>query len=94
MKPRKTKELDKQLRKKGFVANKRDHTYYYLCYKGKKTSIYTKLSHSISEYSDNLLGQVARQLQLSNSELDGLFDCPFKYEDLIEKLKAKKILIL
>ncbi len=92
MKPRRTKELDSQLRKKGFVSVNRDHTFYFLHYKNKKTSVYTKLSHSINEYSNNLLSQMAKQLFLTNSEFEDFIECPLTYHDLIEKLKERKII--
>jgi len=92
MKPRKTKEISSQLLKKGFMSEKRDHTFFYLYYKNKKTSIYTKLSHSIKEYSDNLLSQMAKQLSLSNSELEDFIDCPLSYDKFISiLLKQNKI---
>ena len=92
MKPRKTKDLDSQLKKKGFIPEKRDHTFYFLHYKNKKTSVYTKLSHNINEYGNSLLSQMARQLSLTNSEFENFIECPLTYNDLIEKLKEKNIL--
>jgi len=89
MKPRKTKNLDSQLKRKGFISDERDHTFYFLHYKNKKTSVYTKLSHSISEYGNNLLSQMARQLSLTNSEFENFLECPMTYDNLIEKLKER-----
>ena len=89
MNPRKTKDISSQLKKKGFVAKQGDHTFFYLYYRNKKTSVYTKLSHSIKEYSDNLLSQMAKQLSLTNSELKNLIECPLTYDNLIEILKEK-----
>lgn len=89
MKPRKTKEISSQLLKKGFISEQRDHTFFYLYYKNKKTSVYTKLSHSIKEYPDNLLSQMAKQLSLTNSELDDFINCPLSYDKLINILLEK-----
>ncbi len=89
MKPRKIKNLDSQLKRKGFISEKRDHTFYFLHYKNQKTSVYTKLSHSISEYGNNLLSQMARQLSLTNSEFEDFLECPMTYDNLIERLKER-----
>ena len=53
-------------------------------------NVYTKISHGISEYGNNLLSQMANQLSLSNSELGKFLDCPLTYERYIEILKRKK----
>jgi hypothetical protein len=89
MKPRKTKDIDNRLKRKGFKEEKRDHTFYFLYYNNKKTSVYTKISHGISEYGNNLLTQMAQQLSLTNSELNKFLDCPLSYENLIQILKIK-----
>jgi len=90
MKPRRRNKLDSQLKRKGFISEERDHTFYFLHYKNQKTSVYTKLSHSISEYGNNLLSQMARQLSLTNSEFENFLECPMTYDNLIEKLKERK----
>jgi len=89
MKPRKTKELDTVLRKKGFIPLERNHTYYFLCDENKKTGIFTKLSHGMKEYSRDLLSQMAKQLSLSNTEFEQLLDCPINHEGLIKLLREK-----
>lgn len=89
MKPRKTKDISSKLSSKGFVPEHRDHTFFYLYYKNKKTSVYTKLSHSISEYSNNLLSQMAKQLSLTNSEFENFLECPLTYDNLIERLMER-----
>ena len=89
MKPRKSKDLDIQLKKKGFVPTERDHVYYFLYYKNKKTSIFTKISHGIKEYSNDLLSQMAKELSLTNTEFEQLIDCPLTHEGLISLLLAK-----
>jgi len=89
MKPRRRNKLDSQLKRKGFISQERDHTFYFLHYKNKKTSVYTKLSHSISEYGNNLLSKMARQLSLTSSEFENLLECPMTYDNLIERLKER-----
>jgi len=86
MKPQKTKDLDTLFKKKGFLPQERDHTYYLLYYKNKKTSVFTKISHGLREYGDKLLSQMAKELSLTNSEFEDLVGCPLTYDKLIEKL--------
>ena len=50
------------------------------------------VSHGRGEYGDGLLKQVARQLWLSNTELDQLFDCPLTAEKYVTLLVEKSIL--
>lgn len=89
MRPRKRNKLDSQLKRKGFISAERDHTFYFLYYKNQKTSVYTKLSHGINEYGNNLLSQMARQLSLTNSEFENFLECPMTYDNLIERLKER-----
>ena len=84
MKPRKRDEIERALCKKGFVLNHSHHDMLFF-YKGeKKTKIYTRLSHGISEYSKSLMSKMKRQLKLSSDELDMLIDCPLTKEMLLE----------
>jgi len=90
MNPRKTKDIKATLSSKGFVPEERDHSYYFLHVDGQKSSIRTKISHVNKEYGSNLLSLVARQLHLSNAELDNFLDCPLRHTDYITILKEKK----
>ena len=90
MKPRKSRDIDNQLKRKGFKKEERDHAFYFLYYKNKKTSVYTKISHGISEYGNHLLNQMAQQLSLTATELNRFLDCPLTYENLINILIEKK----
>jgi len=60
---------------KGFREEQSHHTFMRFMIGGRKTTIYTFFSHSIDEYDDRLLGQVARQLRLKRRQLDDLLDC-------------------
>lgn len=57
-----------------------------LYYQEKKTSVSTIISHNQQDYSDSLLGQVAKQFYLSKEELRDLIDCPMSYDELIRLL--------
>lgn len=92
MKPRKAKEMLSALQRKGFVPASGDHAFLFLHVGGKKTSVRTMVSHGRGEYGDGLLKQVARQLWLSNAELDQLLDCPLTTEKYVDLLVENGIL--
>jgi hypothetical protein len=84
------------LQKKGFILDKRhdDHKYFYYHSKsGKKTEVFTKISHG-TKYKvigDNLLALMSKQCKLSKSEFLDLIDCPLT-QDLYEaRLLAQSI---
>lgn len=93
MATRKAREIKEGLTKKGFIAVQRDHTYLFLCVEGRKSRVHTKISHGLSEYGDNLLSFVAKELHISKKQLADLLDCPLSYEEYLAMLKAKKILV-
>ena len=62
---------------------------YTLYVNGKRTSMYTFVSHGTKEEGDNLLNKMKSQLDISREELNDLIDCPLKHEDLIRILAGK-----
>lgn len=94
MGPRKTKDIKASLTNKGFVPEQRDHSFFFLYVEDRKSSIRTKISHSIKEYSTNLLSLVARQLHLSNKQLESFLDCPLGYDEYVSILQKKQKLQL
>lgn len=92
--PKKTRDMIAGLIKKGFRSEKGDHKYYlYYTLEGRKTAIFTKISHGKKEYDDALLGQMAKQLRINRSFLNGLFDCPksqIDYEDYLREANIIK----
>ena len=89
MRPRKTKDIESALKKKGFASREGDHTYFTLIVNGKRSTVFTKLSHGIKEYGSPLLGRIARQLSLGPKELDELLDCPMTEEILVNTLRMR-----
>jgi len=83
----KVKDICSALKKKGFSENRKSHHVYYIFYdNGKKTEVYTFISHGESEYGDMLLSKVKRQLGLQKAELGELIECPMsreQYRDLL-----------
>ncbi len=88
--PLKTRLLKSSLQNKGFKAELGNHIF--LCFEttnGNETNIWTKISHGKSEYDDNLLALVAKQLKLSKKQLLDLVNCPLSREDYEDILKQK-----
>lgn len=87
----KTRNIASALTSKGFRVRKgrRDHIYYVLWRDGIKTHIWTKISHGKKEYSNNLIGQLRKQLRLDKREFFDLIDCPLSKEGYISLLLEK-----
>ncbi|WP_157202283.1 hypothetical protein [Methanoplanus limicola] len=64
------------------MKENKHHVYYTFQYNGKKTHIYTYLSHSTKEVSPKLRSKMAGQLKIGIEELDRLIDCKMSEEDL------------
>jgi hypothetical protein len=89
MKPRKTKDIQKVLKKKGFILDpsKDHHNFYYLVINGKKQAIKTYLSHGEKEYDKTLMSLIKKQLKFNDSIMaEEFFDCPMTKEQYIEML--------
>ena len=80
--PRKTRTMRTAFLSKGFIADETHHEMFWLVVGGKKTSIRTRISRGTSEYGDQLLTLMSRQIGLSKSELYRLIDCPMDGEKL------------
>ncbi len=89
MKPRKTKDIQKVLLKKGFkiYPQKEHHQFYYLTIDDIKYPIYTYFSHGKKEYSKSLMGEIKKQLKFASAdEAEDFFDYPMSAEQYIEML--------
>jgi hypothetical protein len=90
--PKGAREIAAGLAKKGFQKRDNDHTFFHLYANGKKTIVYTKMSHGEKEIGDKLLSIMARQVNLSRKQFLDLVDCPLKLNEYLELLrKAGKI---
>lgn len=91
--PRATKDVERALSKKGFTLEKRDHNYYFLYNKGKKTKINTKVSHGThKDISDGLLNQMMRQMKLPKKEFNDYMNCTFTKEEYFEYLETNNFI--
>lgn len=89
MKPRKSKDIQKVLEKKGFILEpeKDHHQFYYLLIDGKKQVVKTYFSHGKKEYGKFLMNQIKKQLKFRETEkAEDFFDCPMTKEQYVEML--------
>lgn len=94
--PIKQREFRKAILKKGFVAVKSEHCYFYLKNANNEiTPIRTKIGQHGNEkdISDDLLSVMYKQLHFeSKNEMMKFIDCTKTYEDYIASLKAHNII--
>lgn len=90
----KTKKLRGALLRKGFDEVNSHHHMFFFMVGGKKTSVRTRLSHSGTEYGDNLLSQVAKQMRLKKAELLDFIECTFTHEKYLEHLLSNEHVVL
>jgi hypothetical protein len=62
---------------KGFMqaSGNRDHDYFFFRYQGKKTSVFTRISHGERSADDWLIGKMAQQVKLTKREFLALVEC-------------------
>jgi hypothetical protein len=78
----KTKKFQKSLKKKGFVEEKKHHTYYHFIWNGKITNIHTYTGHGERDFDSYLFNKRENQIQIQNKQdmLD-FYNCPMSKED-------------
>jgi hypothetical protein len=86
------------LKKKGFEeryeGKNRDHDTFFFMHSGLQRAVFTKVSRG-SGYrtiGDELLGKMAKQLQLTRGDFDLLVECPLGEAEYAEKLIARGVL--
>lgn len=89
--PKKARDVIAGLTQKGFQAKENDHTFLHLFVDGRKTAVYTKVSHGEKEIGDKLLGLMARQIRLSRREFLDLIECPLSHDAYIVLLRNKGV---
>lgn len=91
--PRPAKKVAAALEKKGFRRDNSKDIYFRLYVDGKKTVVWTKISHGENEIHDGLLGAMARQVRLTRKHFNELLDCPLQHEDYVKILAASGVII-
>jgi len=86
----KTRNIGKSLKKKGFeeFSKGKDHKYFYFMKDSKRTSIFTKMSHSHDEISDKLQKAMSSQMKLSIPQFKTFVECTMtgeKYRKHLEE---------
>jgi hypothetical protein len=87
----KVKDLDRSLLAKGFKKEATHHNMYWLHLGGKKTGVRTRLSHGETEYRENLISQVAKQLGLTKGELFNFVECTLSGDQYAKLMLDRKI---
>jgi len=85
----KIREIKAALLRKGFVQRNNDHEYFSLHVEGKKTSIFTKVSHGESEIRDPLIHKMAKQIRLSNDQYVKFIECSISGDAYVAILRSK-----
>lgn len=91
---RKNYNIANSLLKKGFKEKNTSHTHLIFFIDGKKTSIFTFISHGKKEISDELMHKMAKQLKLSHEQFCELVDCTMNGETLREFYLDERIVRL
>ncbi len=90
--PKPAKVVEAGLLQKGFVQPGGDHAYFHFFVDGKKTSVYTKVSHGEREIHDGLLAAMARQVRLPRKQFNDLIDCPLSSEQYVQLLRRQGVI--
>lgn len=89
MPPIKVRAIISGLKKKGFCQSNRDHKFFVFYYNEKKTSIFTKVSHGISEIGDDLIKKMSCQVKLDKKKFKDLINCPLSFSDYLVELREQ-----
>ena len=82
----KTKDIRSALLRKGFRRDNTHHEYLWLFIGDRQTTVKTWLSHGISEYGEDLLAEVKKELGVSKRQLFALVRCPLKHGTYVAHL--------
>jgi len=90
--PQDADKVRNALASKGFQrSNSKDEMYHFFV-DGKKTAVWTKISHGEKEIHDGLLATMSRkQLRLSRGQFDQLVECPLSREAYLEILRKQGV---
>jgi hypothetical protein len=89
-------DINKNLPKKGFIKEESGHHIrFHHIYKGKRTGVYTYISHSkkLRDFSGDILRDMRKQLELDKIiQVVDLCKCPMSENDYVDILKQKEII--
>jgi len=85
--PQKVRDVKRALTTKGFQEEEeRDHRYYFYFHEGKKSGIFTKISHGESEIHDKNCSKMAKQIKLSGPQFGKFVDCELEKDEYLKHL--------
>ena len=84
----KTKDIENNLLKKGFMLQNTHHRYFVFIYDGAKKDIRTRISHSHDEIGNDLISQMSKQLSMTKSFFKEFIECTKSELDYIQVLKG------
>lgn len=88
-----SRDIERSLCSKGFVADMGHHRFLRFRYLGKETNIRTRLSHGTVDYGDALLAAMRKQLHLlDRHQLDDLIRCPMDGDAYCQILRSQGLL--
>lgn len=92
--PKKANDVERALRKKGFVESNKSHKVYSLYVNGKKTSIITHTSHGSThkEINDSILNIMANQMKITRKEFDDFVKCTLSEEMYVNLLITRGLI--
>jgi hypothetical protein len=91
----KIREIQSALGRKGFqIKGQKKHEMWIYYINGKKTSIYTFLSHGSSEYNDNRLGSMAKEMHIPRNMLDEFIQCSLSQKEYENYLVDKGLITI
>lgn len=89
--PLKASDVESALLRKGFAKkNKKDRRFIYYKLDGTKGIQSTMISHGATEISDNLIGKMAIQLDLSTANFKKLVECTMDQKEYEKKVYRSK----
>ncbi|MCE0497360.1 MAG: hypothetical protein LV481_05370 [Methylacidiphilales bacterium] len=85
---RKCRDIEHSLVAKGFLKEMkgRRHIMFWFMNRGKKTPIFTFMSHGANEVGDDLIGDMSKQVKLKKVEFLNLVDCTLTAKAYFEKM--------
>jgi predicted RNA binding protein YcfA (HicA-like mRNA interferase family) len=87
--PRKARDVIAGLQNKGFRRRDAKDIYLHLFVAGRKTAIWTKVSHGEKEIHDGLIATMSRQLRLNKRQFGELVECPLSEEQYLDLLRGQ-----
>lgn len=86
-------EIERGLKRKGFVEELNDHRYLRFVFNGEKTHIRTMVSHGRKDVTDHILARMAEQCALSIREFRNLVDCALGEDEYGQGLRRFEPLV-